>query len=688
MKINYIQANVAALLAYFFAYSIDKAFSASFLLPFAGLFYLFFATPFAFFQFLKIRSFSLIEKYFSFITFYFFVYAPIFFILHQTFELKISSEIILITNLIIFASAIVSTRLTIGDEIILKKENFFNKQNYLLLSALIGFAILHIINYHFYRFMPEWDGYTDLIKIEKSLDNGDIAQKYRGFFYTSVSILSTFSKIDPYTIFTFFFITLQSSLILVVSRFIKIFDIKRNYIGSLLYFLALSIPVINMEVDMTRPQNVLITFLPILIYFLFQFTSEKKIQYVVLSALIMLFGLNYHEFFVFPLLIYTSWLSIILIKKITHTGTTNNDRKIYSLLILIFFLIGIIVVQQTHSLQSIFPTAQKIISNISEISKWKLWFLDRYSSDGENLQMGWPGMNGALKYYAYYLSPALAMIMILFMFFCRKKHDSFSQNALVKITVPLLFSLFVFAEILPRLNHIYLPERFWIFIDILLIMIAIPIFKYLNDVLPFKLKMLNAFLLVSIAVGIAGSFYIAANKKALTSNNEYQAAMWIRENTSDNAFFITQAANGPMINFFAKRTMIPASPEYFLSDKLHEQNPENEIEKLYQYLDEHMKNANLYVKKYTSNKISFSTFSDKIQEEKIAVKKIEKELTTWQKLIDQPKYIVYSFDKFNTIYKDRQWWMLSNSHGANLEKFNEAYPLVYNQNGIYIWKVR
>ncbi len=686
MKLDYLQINILALTIYLFSLSLEKIFDAAFLFNISGLFLLFIATPLAFFQLCPLPSFSLLEKYFAFLVFYFFIYTPTFFFLNQLFGVFISTENILIVNLIIFSLALIKTRLHAGETLSINPKQLFNKTNRPILLALAGYIILHVTNYYFYRFIPEWDGYTDLVKIGNDVKSGEIGQIYRGFFYTASDILAVFSRIEPYTIFTIFFIGLQTSLLLVLYRLIRIFKINNLAIEATLYLVALSIPVINMEVDMTRPQNVVIIFLPILIYFLFQYSQERKSAYLILSALIGIFGINYHEFFIFPLLVYIGWLAFFIAKKTLNKSDGAKNQIIYSLLLLCFFLASVVAIEKLNILQSIINTAQNIGKDILNISQWKLWFLGNYSSDGTNLQMGWPGIGGAAKYYAYYLSPILAFIMGVFVYFFIIKAPLYKQ-ALLRIILPLFLVLFIFSEILPRLNHLYLPERFWLLMDILIIIAMVPIIKFVSTQYPKIIKLFLIILILS-CVSILGSFYVAINKKALTSDNEYRAALWIKKNTPENAFFITQSANGPMLHFFAHRTTVPVSSEYFLSDKILEQDPETEIIKLRKYHEKRIKEANSYVELYTTNKISFPEFSDKIQEEKILIKKIEREIATWEKLVDQSKYVVYSFDKFNTIYKEREWWMSANAYGANLEKFNKAYTLVYADGGVYIWKIR
>lgn len=687
MRIDYIRANIVSLAIYLLAFSVKSAPGAEIALGIAGMFSLFIATPMAFFQVFKISSFSIIEKYFAFLTFYFFLYSPLFFFLNQSAGVRISTENILIVNLVIFVCALVATKLKRGDEIVINFDQVLNRRNGILVAALAGFLLLHVVNYHFYRFMPEWDGYTDLIKLEKGLEDQHVAQGYRGFFYSSIGILATFSGIQLYTLFTFILIALQTSLLLVLSQLIRLSDVKKKSVEAVIYLLALSVPVINMEIDMTRPQNTVIIFLPILVYFAFRFFTEQKISFFLLASIIAIGGMNYHEFFVFPLLTYAAWIGLVFMRRALSSDVPRDRRIIAALVIACFGLIGVLASREVGALQGAVATAWNILLHVSDVSAWRLWFIGSYSSDGAGLQMGWPGVTGAAKYYAYYFSPALVFITVALVFgFARK--IPFMKDPLIRIILPLLLVLFMFAEILPRLNHLYLPERFWLLMDILLVIASIPILKYVSEKYPKRSKTILLSFMALCVIGIAGSFYIASHKKALTSESEYRAAMWIREHTAESSSFITQAANFPMIAFFAERKVIQIEPYYFLAEEVLEQDPKAEIERLSRSVVERNAEIDSLVNQYTENRVSFFEFADEIQAQKATLKKTEKEISALEKLVDQPKYVVYSFDKFDTMYREREWWMRENAYGANIEKFNDAYPLVYEQDGVYIWKVR
>jgi len=78
---------------------------------------------------------------------------------------------------------------------------------------------------------------------------------------------------------------------------------------------------------------------------------------------------------------------------------------------------------------------------------------------------------------------------------------------------------------------------------------------------------------------------------------------------------------------------------------------------------------------------------EKIKEHSERIKKIQEDITHFEKTAENPLYILYSYDKFNTMYQSRDWWIKANAYGASIKKFDHAYPLIYQKNGIYIWKV-
>jgi hypothetical protein len=690
---NIFQINILTIALYTIASLISSTFHIEFPMQVIGLTSLFIVTPLTILHAFPQHKLSASEKYLALLTLYFFLYVPIVFFANRVLNISLTPPNLLTLNILIFIIAFFANKFfkrppeTYSLEISPKKIASAVRDNKVLIVMLFAYLSLHAINYGFYRFMPEWDGYSDLIKIEKNTESGSISQSYRGFFAASVTIVSVFTKIDPYFVFTLVLIPLQSTLILVMHRFLALYQIRDRPIADLLLLFTISVPVLNMEIDMIRPQNIFVLFLPILIYFLHRARQEKSLPFAFLSGLILLFGLNYHEFFTFPFIIHTIWLFWSQTKKHLHKDAPREQKIIFIQFCFIAVLLAALLFERMGIFHYILSTAQIILLKISDIHSWKLWFLDHYNSDGEHLEMGWPGLEGAIKYYAYYLSPAMLFIFSLLIFTIVKQKTDLFKNNLLAIILPLLGVFLAFAEIMPRFNYIFLPERFWLFIDILLILSAPALMSFLSQNRKQQLAFRGLVTLL-IVVGISGSFYIASAKKSLISEAEYKATVWIKNNTPKDAYFISQSANGPMIRYFAKRSIIHPDPNYFLSDKILEEDLRQQIDNLNSDLEKHLANVTDIAKKFIENSMSFTNFADSVQKEKIAIQKINAEIEMKRKAVGESRYIVYSLDKFNTLYSQREWWNLANAKDANLEKFHKAFPLVYNDGVVYIWKIR
>lgn len=612
-KYDFISINTLTVVLYGVAFFIEQKTGFSFLLQIVGTVYLLLVAPYTLLSIFPFpQKLSSAERYLSLLIIFFCVYVPLYYFLNQSFHLEISRVHTFFINIVILLGALLAN--------ILQKRNgaftfskcfwLFFKKEYLFFGALLLFLLVHAVNYHFYGFIPEWDSYSDLTKIEQNLHEGFVRQSYRGLFSASAQILSNFSSISPYYIFSIVFIALQSSFIVVLRALLGRYKIQGWIIPSLTYIAAIAVPVINMEVDMVRPQNIFILLFPIFLYFAFRFLSEKQILFAILAGIIPIAGMNYHEFFIFPLFISVGYLCFSLLKN-AYYSPDKKDRTIFLLIITCVLLFAALLFQKIGFIDYAFSTTKTILVRVFHFQSWRIWFLGNYQSDGETLQMGWPGISGALKYYAYYISPAL-LSALSFLAYSVIKRNTLVKEIAIRVTLPFIGVFLLFTEVLPRLNYLYLPERLWLPIDITLIFSLVPILLHLSKRAHFEKIALG--ILILFLVGIAGSFYVAANKKSLTSENEYRAAIWIRENTSEKSVFITQSANGPMISFFANRSILPIGPEYFLSNKIIEQSPEKEIEKLEGSLDRDLETVAALTEKFTSNELSFFDFADAIQE--------------------------------------------------------------------------
>jgi hypothetical protein len=433
-----------------------------------------------------------------------------------------------------------------------------------LISVIILFSLMHILFYRFYGTMPETDGYIDLLRIERMAKSGIIDYDYRQFFYTAITMLTIVTKINPYYLFTSGMIAMSASVILVLSKISEVLKIS-GWRKLLLLLSALSFPVLNLEIDFFRPQNMYIIFFPIWFYLVYR-------KRYILAGLMALVGLGYHQFFIFPLL---ASVGILAWKHLPK-------RSVY---------VGILAILSF----GIWKYWGKFT--------WHWWFLDNYSTYPDNVQMGWPGINGAAMFYGYYYGPMFLTVIILLF---KKAKDMF-----VWTMIFMLIGFLSISELLPRILFAYLPERFAILSDLVVLMM-LPV-----AVARIKFKNIHIWLwLVLILIGIGASVYIAKNKGSLTTLNEKNAAEWLKNNTPTEAIIATQESNQTMMLYYARRNWIPI------------------------------------------------------------------------KDVDKSDYILFSKDKLFGLYSKRLYWCGRNNCDLNINEFGKKYKLIYDINGVYIWKTK
>jgi hypothetical protein len=686
----FVIINGLLLFLYLISFYLEKKVGIDFFLNIFGLAYLVFLTPYNLLRI--INSFIYVpnkERFLSYLILYFFLYVPLFFFLNNFFDYFLNTTNILILNLIIFLISLIITKNKKFpiDKILFEKKDLL--KNWPLIVGLFLFGLVHSINFYFYKFIPEWDGYSDMLKIENVVSTQLLSVEYRGFFVSSASIMSSFTKIDPYQLFAFWFIALQTTIIIVTHKLLKEYDIKNKIIQLIVILAALSVPVINMEIDMTRPQNITIAFLPVFIYFIYKALKEKTTYYWFMTGIICIFGINYHEFFVFFLGVFSIFFLMHIFKKYPINSKDQKNKLILILIAIIVFLLLFLANQYINSFSFVIQVFKNIINNITHTENWRWWFLGNYNTDGPDLQLGWPGITGAIQYYGYYLSPAV-LFTFLTSFYFYFKNKFLLKDLLVLIILPFLIIFLAFAEIFPRINFVFLPERFWVFIDILILITIIPLIKNLEKLnLTDKTRKIILYLgIISIIIGIGGSFFIAKNKMALTTEEEKPAIEWIKNNTPKNSLFITQSSNGPLIRFFAKRKMAPSSELFFISDSLQPLDIKIELENLKKQKEELENKISLELNRLLNNKNITENELPKLENLFESVAKIKNEINRKELEEKTSLYILYSKNKFSSLYAQREWWLKANFFGANLEKFNNNYELVYNKNNVLIWKIR
>ncbi len=543
---------------------------------------------------------NLKEKFLVGSTFFWATVAPIILILNNFFGLLVTPK------LFWFLVILVTIVLLIWR---LKSKNrikfYWPKVNWdwSLIIILAIYGILHMVFYYFYVTMPESDGYDNLLTISEMMKTGVTSNHYRPLFFTAMTVLGQVTKIDLYQIHVFWMIALSVVYLVTISLLIDKNKIVNFWQRLLLLSFGLAVPVINMEIDFFRPQNLCLLLFPIIFYL-----EQKNKNY--LALFISVVAIGYHQFFIFPIII----LGLKLFSNL------KKSKRIWLL------VIGLLLVIVLRDKFVSYLHVNRIFEEIWKTDKWRWWFLNKYETVPDNIEMGWPGIGGAAKYYGYYFGPLILVVLGFIVTNLKKLKNQ-------KYWLLMILILFLVCEVFPRLNVVYLPERFPLLIDLLVLLIVPFLFKFIN------LK--KWIWVVLVLIGVAGSIYVAWMKGSLTTREELKVAEWIKNNTPLEAIILTQRVNKPMVTYFSQRQFLDPGKVFFDGD--------------------------VFSGYYTDA--------------------LKKDFVTYDINQCHTCYVMYSFQKIEKLNRERNYWSEYNYVGVNLEKFNSIFEKVYDKNGVIIWKI-
>ncbi|MDA1169334.1 MAG: hypothetical protein O3A36_03280 [bacterium] len=543
-----------------------------------------------------------------------------------------------------------------------------------LLFGIGVFLLVHVLTTLAYQFVPEIDGYADIVKVEEIISSNVFSVTLRPFFTLLASYVSLISDISPYNLFKFGMVLIHIPGMYYLYQITKIVGLKSSFTKYLILLSFVSVPVINLEIDYVRPHVIFMSAILPFIYYLGMGIAGQK-RNLIFSTIIATAGLFFHEFFGILFLINTLFIFHHYYKKLS---TANK------LLALFASAIGTIVllinIQRLPVLPYILYSIQQFIGLIIGELQWKWWFLGTYANlDNNNL--GWNGPLDSMKYYAYSLSPMIMLVLFAYpISVIRRLHKNTQIHPVESIASFILIAGLVFAELLPRINYPTLPDRFWPMISLSLLVLVPFVFVRIPRA---KEKFAYPTILILLLIGIGGSVHVAKEKRGYTSEREYRAAQWMKENTSHNAIFITQISNGPMVTYFAKRNIVVPHASFFRTEPQNKRAPTSQriYGEITRLISENFHNPG-------NNQLNSLHSSLKKYYEEIDKEKLVNSPATTEFVHDQNNlYVLYSKDKFSGYYGKRQWWKTANFYDADLSKFREGYDLVYNDSDrVYIWK--
>ena len=407
-----------------------------------------------------------------------------------------------------------------------------------LMTVLIAIPI--VIN----PYAQNADDYLTLIM--RSIENNVNLLNTRQLFSSFPNFASLVLGVDIKIVFRVIFVLIYSASTLFLLDYLKQ-KIHNQKIVFISYLLLFSAPVIPTEINIIRPQTIMLIFtLPVLIISLLS-VQQKNLLASVVALFLGVVSFRYHELSL--LLVVMSLFAIVAnIYHLVVVKKTIKPTHILLFLIIIYPYCRMFNILDVSRI-AIIKTAFADWRNIT----WNWWFLDSYKTvDG--YELGWPGLQ-AVQYYLY--NGLILLLVALFLYIIIKKYRLKLPSG---FAIPLAyFSIqFFFAEIMPRMGMYFLPNRAWVHVAlavVLLIAMEQEVLKRANN------KLLLSTMSVIVLVGICGTFYVAKNNVNEIFPEEIGVASYIDKNLAKNAVILSTQDNKSLVAIYAKRNYGRVDPE-------------------------------------------------------------------------------------------------------------------------------
>ena len=554
-------------------------------------------------------------------------------------------------------------------------------------AAFLGVLLVNLV---LYRYIPEADGYGYLVKLrEAAITPLSLVAEPRILFLIIVRLLASLLQIDPYWVFK---IVLPAFSFIVIAAIYQLSlpVIRQPWLRVFAALAPLAFPVFLQEMLIARPQSIVVLVLAAALLCVGELLAKpaepRQWYWVFALTAAGAVGMKVHVLF-----ITTLFLALIIAVRITIPLFRRAPIDAIAIAVGLATLVYPWIMNT-----GLLSEVQRIIvllGNAFSVVHLEAWFIDHYRNvDG--IEAGWPGWT-AVFYYGYNLGFFLPILLVIVLL--RRQVDwKIFVRPLYVLATGLITVFLMVAELLPRFGLAFLPDRAWLFIALGVCFVLPPMLNAVSR----QSHMLIVLLLGAGVLSIAAGTGITLAKQGWTTVKEYPVASFIRTQTDAHAIFLGQGGNRPLVRYFGDRAFFEA-PDVFLSED------ERAAE---QYLEEQAVRAPVAVAlkrqdiianeliglsaKYQreqsldGRRAVLSALSLAVLDGRQALADAEFAGAVVPRIENVPVYIIYSNDKFSSLYGSRAWWRTFNAADANIEKFSRRYPVVYDSNGTTIWEVR
>lgn len=420
-------------------------------------------------------------------------------------------------------------------------------------GTILSFTLL--LNLTRFSFLPVPDSYSWLINFNASFSDHRLpitADFTRSSFAAFIAVFYFLSAPDLWSIFKYLFPFLSLLIFAPLWTAAHLLPSRRWQLLFLLSAIFIS-PAVILELTYIRQQVVFLFFLYFLVGLSIYAIGRQAPSMFYLLFIISLFGITFHPaFLIIVLTFFLTWL-------LAHWSLIRRHPVLALLLFFIFFPLAK-KAAVINMFVRIYEQASASFLHFF-IGNWNLKFPAYYVSS-DAYEMSWPGISGVIKYYAYYMGPAAAIILLAIGIWLASRRyrqptrHLFRHPAFLAVLLPFIL-FFAIAEIAPRFGNIaFLPDRAWQYLSILCIFPLFYLFQYVSSLnRPLLRFSLPAFFLFSSALSVFGASYVNNLNRYTIPDYEFKAAAWIRTNL-DPASAIYSSSSKNIIRYHADRRFL------------------------------------------------------------------------------------------------------------------------------------
>lgn len=436
------------------------------------------------------------------------------------------------------------------------KEKFFRS---FTLAALLYLAGLFTIALSYYP-LPDLDPYYWLSKYSEDFSQNKLTylSLYRPLFSSLAYLFSQTAHVDLYAFFKYALPFLTLLVLLPVALVARLFHKYTEQLTIFLLPLASASLILYFQIPI--PQAILNIILTYFIFFLlYSWLAEKNFFYF-LAGVSIFSTYFYHEA---AALILLPWLLVTLYQYRGPLFRKAAANRLSTLLILFLALsYSTLVIDPIYNF--FFSWLVRGIDMLHSLHPNFAFPATYVNIDGN--AVGWGDWVGVIKYYTFYVGPAVLFAFFLLLWNLRTSGSSLSREVCHKKEFLVLGSAFLIffsiAEVLPRfLNIALLPERAWGFAGLIFLALIPILFKYR----PNHTSWTAPLFIVAILINVGGALYINTLKAYLITPTQISSAEWISGTLPENRVLFTYG-NKNLLKIHAQSKVISIQSPEFYSD--------------------------------------------------------------------------------------------------------------------------